>query len=253
MYDELIYSVPQYNIEIYEKQFYGFYASKYFLDRFYGDELDDQIILYVDQGQRPHLFGSEFNITLVRAVTELAKIEKDIYICIGTVGYEHLDIDFDLRLQYISSVPAFWVNIKIQSLRNKNDQLPYDTDVVYYFFSLQKKPQIIVNAGDELQAYWIFDQPFIIHNDTDRDIISKMSHDFQQKIIKEGLKHGFHIEDTSSIATMQRLPGTMNWKLDRPEIITLYELERTSNNEWTYTCRNSDFYRFTNDRRAAIG
>ncbi len=242
MYDELIYSVPQYNIETYEKQFYGFYALKYFLDRFYGDELDDQIMLYVDQGQRPHLFGAEFNITLVRAVTELAKIEKDLYFCIGTVGYEHSYLDFDLRLQYISAVPALWINVKIQSLLNKTDQLPHAIDVVDFFLSLPKKPQVIVNARDELQAYWIFDKPFIIHNDADRDIISKMSQNFQQKIINEGLKHGFHIEDTSSIATMQRLPGTMNWKLDRPEIILQYELERNWNNEWTYTCRNSDVY-----------
>jgi hypothetical protein len=204
-----------------EQLFYGPMDMKWFLDKIYGKSLSGHLAIYTKDIKNMYCFDTWCFLFAVMKAVELSKT-MDIFFCIGLFSSDLLGGDYR-DPKDITIVPGLWVNINILCSINTDKQLPTQREAFKFLKSQSMKPNFIVDAGSELQAYWIFDEPFIVENSADRDKIMKMSHDFQNKIIADGRRFGWQIDETSSISNLQRLPGTWNRKFNPPKPVKLME------------------------------
>ena len=68
------------------------------------------------------------------------------------------------------------------------------------------------NGGRHL--HWLFDEPFIIRSENDRQFVKTISERFQKLIIKKMKAHGWKQDNTSDLVRVLRIPGTFNFKGD---------------------------------------
>lgn len=200
--------------------FYAPMDMKWFLDMMYENAPRGYLGIYTGDKQY-ELFDTDRNIYAVHSVMEWMK-KTGVFFSIGIFDYDLRDSG-SRDPKDVIVVPCTWINIKIRCLLNQDPQLPTQREAYNFLKRRAYQPTFIVDTGSELQAYWHFDKPAIIETDCDRDKTIKMVHEFQQKIIADAQRHGWHIEETSSIANLQRLPGTWNHDFTPPKPITLME------------------------------
>lgn len=209
--------------DVIAQEFHGLYEIKWFLDKLYRNTLLGQLFLYTKNDQSSYWVDCNETRGIALKAVELAKT-MDLFFCIGLLNNKILDLDYCWS-NITTFVPGLWVNVKFRDPRSKEKKLPLFFEALDFIRSQSMKPDVIITTGVELQAYWISAEPFIINNDDERDEIMKLSHDFQNKIITDGRRQGWQIEDTSEIVTLQRLPGTWNRELNPPRPINILEVK----------------------------
>ena len=69
------------------------------------------------------------------------------------------------------------------------DDLPETReDAVGFVNGLVMKPSILVNSGNGIHALWLLDEPFVIHNEEERQYIRDISAGFGIYVIQKGIK-----------------------------------------------------------------
>ncbi len=204
-----------------EHQFYGPMDMKWFLDKMYGNALSGHLLLRSIDNQDLYLFDTEGWLPAVLKAIELAKT-TDILFCIGLFSSDLLDGGYR-DPDDITIVPGLWMNIDIKCSMNSGRVLPTSNEAFRFLKSQSMKPDFIVDAVSELQGYWLFKEPFYIDSVDDRNEIKNLSRDFQHKIIIDGQRYGWEIQDTSSLINLQRLPGTFNHAFNPPKPVKLME------------------------------
>lgn len=208
--------------EVIENEFYGMYEAKWFIEKLYGDKPRGQLILIAEDDALMFIDASQY-IAIARLIAEKSMMH-DLYFCIGLVSDHFLERDY-VGPKGISAVPSLWINVKIKDPLKNEKWLPSEAEAVKFLKTRSMKPQIIVNAVSELQAYWIFNEPFIVDSAATRDKILEISNQFQNALIAEAQCHGWEIENTSIITNRQRLPGTWNRKINPPVPIRILEVQ----------------------------
>lgn len=77
--------------------------------------------------------------------------------------------------------------------------------------SVLPEPTIIIDSGHGWHCWWLFDQLLPIGDNT-RDTLSAQSEAFQRKAIDHAKSKGWHVDNTSNLDRVLRLPGTINTK-----------------------------------------
>lgn len=124
----------------------------------------------------------------------------------------------------VSLIPGFWMDIDEKGSHHKSQDLPCSIEEAESFLrSLEKPPSMIICTGGGLHAYWVFQELCFIETDSYRMKIKEASKTFQQRIINEGKKHGWSLDNTSDLARLLRIPGTWNWKTIPPKPVYFLE------------------------------
>ncbi len=124
----------------------------------------------------------------------------------------------------VKIVPGFWIDIDIAGRHHKSAKYPKSHDeALKFLYSLPWRASIVVCSGGGIHAYYIFATPFLINNSNDRQLISNLSRQFQNFIITKGLQHGWKIDNTSDLARLLRVPGTLNHKSEIPRDVSIIE------------------------------
>jgi len=112
----------------------------------------------------------------------------------------------------VSVLPGFWMDFDSSDGNHNEKNIPNRDELQTFIFSLPWKPSLIVNSGGGFHVYWLFDQAYIIKNETDRMTISALSKRFQESIFDKGTQYGWKFDITPNISWPLRLPGTTNKK-----------------------------------------
>ena len=76
-----------------------------------------------------------------------------------------------------------------------------------------KVSQIISSSPDGgRHLHWLFNEPFIIRSENDRQFIKALSERFQKVIINKMKAHGWKQDNTADLVRVLRIPGTFNFK-----------------------------------------
>src|SRR5690606_4012326 len=122
----------------------------------------------------------------------------------------------------VLAIPGLWIDVDIASGAHKERALPDTLDeAVDLVRSFQKEPSILVHSGHGLHAYWLFNEPMYIETPEDQAKAETLLSRFQATIRGAAAKRGWKLDNTSDLARVLRVPGTMNYKTEpRPvEII----------------------------------
>lgn len=78
-----------------------------------------------------------------------------------------------------------------------------------------KASQIVASSPEGgRHLHWLFNEPFIIRSEDDRQFIKTLSENFQKVIIKKMKAKGWKQDNTSDLVRVLRIPGTYNFKGD---------------------------------------
>lgn len=91
-------------------------------------------------------------------------------------------------------------------------------------------PTEIVSSGGGLYAYWLFDVPFVIRSEADRDRVAALLNSWHNKVAEAFTAAGFKLDKVSDLARVFRVPGCLNTKTDPPKPVT--RLECGSGERW---------------------
>lgn len=111
-------------------------------------------------------------------------------------------------------IPGFWLDIDIANhIAHSAKNLPLD----YYEASKLLSafpflPTVIVSSGYGLHVYWLFIIPRVFANESEKHEAIKLMKAFYTYMRIEARKHGWHLDNTTSLAQMLRVPYTFNYK-----------------------------------------
>lgn len=128
----------------------------------------------------------------------------------------------------IHTVVCMYADIDVAGPAHKEENLPETMeDAIDFVNGLKMKPSVIIQSGNGIHALWLLSEPFVIHNEEERDTIREISAGFGAYIIREGRKHGWKLDSVQDIARMLRAPGTRNFKSDPPKACEVISAEDT--------------------------
>jgi len=116
----------------------------------------------------------------------------------------------------VSSLIAVYVDLDIKGPAHKEENLPESEEELSAFLSeLPLKPSIMVNSGNGIHAYWIFNEPISLDNPEVRHQARSLAKSWEEQIIGMAyVQHGWKFDSVADIARMFRAPGTTNFKTE---------------------------------------
>ena len=129
----------------------------------------------------------------------------------------------------IVAIPCLWCDIDIKSDVHAEENLFPNIEAVLSMIDSKLQPlglypNIIVNSGYGIHAYWIFDSPIVFKsNDDNRQLAESLLTNIQAVIrlcSKDSTiddtadSKGYSIDPTADLSRIFRIPGSFNWKGD---------------------------------------
>lgn len=117
----------------------------------------------------------------------------------------------------VSALPGFWMDLDLQApYRNRTD-LPVTVDEALAFLAdLPLRPTAVVHSGGGLYPWWVFRELWVFGSEEERHTAVRLSRRWQQFVRTMAAKKGWNLDNTSDLARVLRLPGTLNHKGERP-------------------------------------
>lgn len=134
-----------------------------------------------------------------------------------------------------SGVPGVFMDIDVWSpikgVHSKNEHLPKSYQDVLDFITQEldlPEPAAIRGSGNGYYFDWLFEQPWVFKDEDERAAAQRLSADLQELIIvATNRKFGWKLDNTSDLARVTRLPGTLNHKTAPPKEVTLIRLDES--------------------------
>jgi hypothetical protein len=159
----------------------------------------------------------------------------DIYVAAGLGPRVEKPVKRRANANAVIGIPGLWADIDVTGGPEAKKGAAPDRDAALKLAHELLEPTIIVNSGYGLQAWWLFEEPWIFGFEAEREQAARMSAGFQAALKARAASAGFDIDSTFDLARLMRLPGTFNHKGSAPapvEIIVgdgpTYELEEIS-------------------------
>jgi P4 family phage/plasmid primase-like protien len=190
-----------------------------FLNALYKNEKHGYLTLWTLEDKRTRWF----HVTEIdTAVSEAMKLrnQQNVYFGVG-LRKERLSEHQRGSSKDIFSLPAVWLEIDLKSGVHAADNLPDEQEAEMILDTFPLEPSIINHSGGGLHCYWLFEQPVRIRNEKEQQSAERMLRRFQDIFIRLARSKGLHIDKTSDLARVLRIPGTFNLKSDPKLVRTL--------------------------------
>jgi len=119
----------------------------------------------------------------------------------------------------ITAVIGTYTDFDIKGDAHKEKNLPETKEVLMAFLmALPIPPTIIIESGNGIHAYWLFEEIFCISNEASRDYIEKIVKGWEGFVKDKAFReYGWKFDSVSDLPRMLRAVGTANHKTaERP-------------------------------------
>lgn len=171
-----------------------------------------------------------FSFTNVNASAEWAKgyQGEDVYIAAGLGPAFAKPSKTRTPAGRILGIPGVWADIDVNGgPENKTGAAP-TLDAALEVANCALPPSIIVNSGYGIQAWWLFEEPWLFHGDGSehqRNQAANIVRSYQAALRDFSRQQGFNIDSTHDLARLMRMPGTVNCKGLDPVPVEVVALE----------------------------
>lgn len=197
----------------------GEFLARHFLSTMYGQESQGYLTIWTSGDKRTRWF----HVTEIdAAVSEAMKLrnQQNVYFGVG-LRKERLSDRQRGSSKDIFSLPAVWLEIDLKSGVHAADNLPDSQEAQMILDTFPLEPSIINHSGGGLHCYWLFEHPVRIRTEKEQQSAERMLRRFQDVFIRLARSKGLHIDKTSDLARVLRVPGTFNLKSDPKPVRTL--------------------------------
>ena len=157
--------------------------------------------------------------------------------------------------EMIDGIAGMWADVDYAGDDHTKLNLPpTEADALELIHLMPVPPTIVVHSGHGLQAWWLFDEPWIFGSD-ERELAQAMIRSWQGQMAKLAADRGWVVDATHDLARLMRLPGTFNNKSDRvPVKVLSSDGPRFSREEFPFlTAATTDGWEKQPTRHVAIG
>ena len=128
----------------------------------------------------------------------------------------------------IAAVIGTYTDFDIKGDAHKEKNLPETKEeLMAFLMSLPKVPTAIVESGNGIHTYWLFDEIYYIRNESDRVYAERILKEWESFVKEEAFReYGWKFDSVSDLPRMLRAVGTLNHKTaERPlcEVVSFTE------------------------------
>lgn len=127
------------------------------------------------------------------------------------------------------ALPGLWLDLDCsEGVHKANEdptkQLPTFKDARELLKELPLQPTMIINSGGGLYPIWLFNTLWVFNNDEERKKAAQLVKRFETVIMAWlNHKYGYHLDGTSDLARLLRIPGTLNRKREPAPCVEIAE------------------------------
>jgi hypothetical protein len=155
-----------------------------------------------------------YKCTDLEAASNFCSGKSDVYFGLA-LTHTKLNSNERIGSKGYDAISSLWLDIDFQSPYRGKEDLPPHMEAIESVFDGLPEATWQIKSGYGMHFYWVFDEPFIIRTESDRDTMS-MTIKRWNAMFKERFKAlGYNLDSTSA-AQILRVPGTKNGK--NPEL-----------------------------------
>jgi hypothetical protein len=117
-----------------------------------------------------------------------------------------------IKAQESKGIPGVWLDIDLNGGPENKEHAAPDLEAARRLADSELEPTLLVNSGYGLQAWWLFEEPWLFDNDEERSQAMRVTHGWHVRHNVTARRHGYKIDSTFDLARLMRLPGTANGK-----------------------------------------
>ena len=140
----------------------------------------------------------------------------------------------------VVAVPCAWLDIDLLGDGHAETRLPATLEDVAAILAHLPPPTASVHSGGGLHLYWQLDEVWELYDAREREQAFRLVDDLQQVAIATAAHHGWHVDRTSDLARVLRVPGTSNRKGDTPREVVIRRLSQERYNVSVLSDRVTD-------------
>lgn len=189
-----------------------------FFARLFGRASGDPHFVITSLVRRAHLFTVGECAEAAQHAMRLSEARLEAYFGLGLLSEAGVKAGRG-KASDIVAIPGAWLDIDCQAPYRKKElnglSLPATRDeALELIVELpdERLPTVIVDSGSGLHAYWLLDTPWVLTNADERKEARAMVETVQQTVRDIAGRRGWHVDNTSDLTRILRVPGTMNWK-----------------------------------------
>lgn len=179
----------------------------------------------------PGSLASSIRSTVARQPGEIAAV----YLSMGLVPNDLVQ-DKIVRNQRatnaeIAGIPALWADLDVAGPNHKGDAYPPNEAAAKRVLSaMGVQPSIILHTGGGLQAYWLFNEPWLVADgvnpDAERRAMAALSRDVVNTLRFHAHRLGaWKLDSVFDLARVMRAPGSLNTKTDPARTVRVIHLD----------------------------
>lgn len=135
----------------------------------------------------------------------------------------------------VSIIPGLWIDIDVLGPAHTSKDLPPDRESALGLLRLfPHAPSWIVWSGHGFHAWWLFDEPWVFESDEERQEAHTLVRRLQRWFQEKARERGWHIDTTTDLARVLRLPGTVNRKCEPVMVETIHSDPDRRYNAWAF-------------------
>ena len=193
-----------------------------FLSLLYPNDLPSgKLLIWTNPGKRSMWFDS------IKPVNDAVQSLSNVNVYLGC-GLSPEDYGERRRCpkNKIIAIPGFWADIDAAGEGHAaNKTYPESKDQGLNLLSeFEDPPTLVVDSGNGLQAWWLFEDPWIFDNPEQLAHAEKLSNSFGSRLSGHFKKRGFDIDSVFDLSRVLRLPGTKNVK-GSPKPVSIVTLD----------------------------
>ena len=182
--------------------------TRRFLDHLYPDGIpqSQHLLLWTMPGKTSYWFTS-----LDEASDSLEYMgQKNVYIGCG-LSPKDFGTTRRALAKDVSGIPGLWADIDYGGSGHKGKKYPPTQESALRLLDeLAIRPSLIIHSGNRLQAWWLWDKPWIFSTKDEHDYAASVSKAWGEVLIKAGGEYS--VDSVSDLSRVLRLPGSENIK-----------------------------------------
>lgn len=145
----------------------------------------------------------------------------DVYVAAGLAAKVDKPSRVRATAKTVIGIPGLWADIDVNGGPEGKTGAAPSIDDALRLANIVLEPTTIVMSGHGIQAWWLFEEPWLFALQEDQNQAARLSQAFQAMLKSEARKLGFGLDSTHDLARLMRLPGTMNHKGSPPMAVEL--------------------------------
>ncbi|WP_051318316.1 MULTISPECIES: DNA primase family protein [Cohnella] len=201
-----------------------------FFQLLYGNRENGWLNIWEKQGKKSIWYPVGKLHEALSEISGLALNKHDVYYGVG-LQRENKSGTARGKSSDVSFLPGVWMDIDCSEGSHAKKGLPSFREAEDFINSFPLQPSLVVNSGGGYHIYWLLEQGIEITTPKENKQVSELVRNFQNVLRQIGFQHGWEFDNTSDLARILRIPGTLNYK----DNVSPKEVKIVSENEIRYS------------------